>query len=89
MTARTLDEAIEESRAALDAISKGDVGLYMALYSDGQDVTLGNPFGPFVRGREDIQATGERAASNYRDGQILDSTEWRRTSPTGWPAWLR
>lgn len=39
MTARSLDEAIEESHAALDAISNGDVEPFMALYSDGEDVT--------------------------------------------------
>lgn len=39
MTARSLDEAIEESHAALGAISNGDVEPFMALYSDGEDVT--------------------------------------------------
>jgi ketosteroid isomerase-like protein len=70
MTARSLDEAIQESHAALGAISNGDVEPYMALYSDSEDVTLGNPFGPFVRGREAVRGAGERAASRYRDGQV-------------------
>jgi len=70
MTARSLDEAIQESHAALGAISNGDVEPYMALYSDGEDVTLGNPFGPFVRGREAVRGAGEQAASRYRDGQV-------------------
>ncbi len=70
MTARSLDEAIQESHAALGAISNGDVEPYMALYSDGEDVTLGNPFGPFVRGKEAVRGAGERAASRYRDGQV-------------------
>jgi ketosteroid isomerase-like protein len=42
----------------------------MALYSDSEDVALGNPFGPFVRGREAVRGAGERAASRYRDGQV-------------------
>jgi hypothetical protein len=51
MTARSLGEAIQESHAALGAISNGDVEPYMVLYSDGDDITVGNPFGPFVRGK--------------------------------------
>jgi ketosteroid isomerase-like protein len=70
MTARSLDEAIQESHAALGAISNGDVEPYMALYSDSENVTLGNPFGPFVRGKEAVRGAGERAASRYRDGQV-------------------
>jgi hypothetical protein len=89
MTARSLDEAIQESHAALGAISNGDVEPYMALYSDGDDVTLGNPFGPFVRGREAVRGAGERAASRYRDGQVVGSNAWRRRWQTDWRAWPR
>jgi ketosteroid isomerase-like protein len=71
MPTRSLDEAVEESHAALGAISNGDAEPYMALYSDGEDVTLGNPFGPFVRGKAAVRATGERAASHYRDGEVV------------------
>ncbi len=71
MTARSPDEAIEESHAALGAISNGVVGPFMAVYSDGDDVTAGNPFGPFVRGRQAVRGAGERAASRYRDGQVV------------------
>ena len=42
-----LDSAIEQSHAALAAILKGDPSVYKALYSDRDDVTLGNPFGPY------------------------------------------
>jgi ketosteroid isomerase-like protein len=31
----------------------------------------GNPFGPFVRGWKQVAATMERAASLYRDGEII------------------
>jgi uncharacterized protein (TIGR02246 family) len=67
-TADDLDTAIERSHAALDAILKGDPQGYKALFSDGDDVTLGNPFGPFARGRTKVEETLGRAASNYRDG---------------------
>ena len=70
MSAQDLDEAIEASHAALAAISCGDVEPYMTLYSDAPDVTVGNPFGPFAVGKEAIRAAGERAASNYRDGEV-------------------
>ncbi len=65
-----LDSAIEQSHAALGAILKGDPSVYQALYSDAEDVTLGNPFGPYVRGRQRVEATLAGAASNYRDGEV-------------------
>ena len=49
----------------------GDAEPYMALYSDGGDVTLGDPFGPFAGGRRRDPRAGELAASRYRDGQVV------------------
>ena len=66
-----LDSAIEQSHAALAAILKGDPSVYKALYSDRDDVTLGNPFGPYARGRRKVDETLDRAASNYRDGESI------------------
>jgi ketosteroid isomerase-like protein len=34
-------------------------------------VTLANPFGPPVRGWSEVSATLDRAASNYRDGEVV------------------
>jgi ketosteroid isomerase-like protein len=68
MPANTLKSAIDASHAAGDAILKGDAGGYRALFSEREDVTLGNPFGPFARGREGVEARLAVAASNYRDG---------------------
>jgi ketosteroid isomerase-like protein len=65
-----LDSAIEQSHAALAAILKGDPEVYKALYSDGDDVTLGNPFGPYARGRRKVEETLAGAASHYRDGEV-------------------
>jgi ketosteroid isomerase-like protein len=70
MAADDLDRAIEQSHAALDAILKGDPKGYKALYSDREDVTLGNPFGPYARGRTQVEDTLAGAASHYRDGEI-------------------
>jgi ketosteroid isomerase-like protein len=70
MDANDLTSAIEQSHVALAAILKGDPSGYQALYSLADDVTLGNPFGPYVRGRQKVEATLARAASHYRDGEV-------------------
>lgn len=71
MSLTTIDDALEASRQALKAIINGDVEPFMTLYSDAEDITIGNPFGPFAVGRDATRAAGSRAASNYSDGQIL------------------
>ena len=43
MATNDLGSAIEQSHAAVAAILKGDPGVAKALYSDRDDVTLGNP----------------------------------------------
>ena len=63
-----LTSVIEQSHQALDAILRGDASGYRALFSQAEDVTLGNPFGPFARGRKDVEVTLAGAAANYRDG---------------------
>ena len=65
-----LDSAVEQSHAALRAILNGDPSFYLALYSDAEDVTLGNPFGPYARGRKNVEATLAGAAAHYRDGEV-------------------
>ena len=72
MATDDLTSAIEQSHAALGAILKGDPSVYQALYSLADDVTLGNPFGPYVRGRQKVEATLAGAASHYRDGDVTD-----------------
>jgi ketosteroid isomerase-like protein len=69
MTASGLDQIIEEQHLALDAFVKGDHEPLAALLSRGDEVTLGNPFGPFVRGYEQAVETMKRAATTYRDGE--------------------
>lgn len=71
MKLQRLDDAIEASHRALAAIIRGDLEPFMALYSDADDITIGNPFGPFAIGRDATRAAGTRAASNYRDGEIV------------------
>lgn len=66
-----LSDAVEASHRALAAIINGDADPFMALYSDADDITVGNPFGPFTVGRADTRAAADRAAGNYRDGEIV------------------
>lgn len=69
MTLKTLEDAIARNRAALDAMVKGDSTGYVALLSDRDDVTWGNPFGPFARGRKNVEATLASAATRMRSGK--------------------
>jgi ketosteroid isomerase-like protein len=66
-----LDEVIEQSHLALGEIVKGNPEPLKLVYSHREDVSLANPFGPPVRGWEQAAATIERAASNYKDGEIV------------------
>jgi ketosteroid isomerase-like protein len=50
---------------------KGNPEPAKKLFSQREDVTLGNPFGPFARGWKQVVETMERAASNYREGDAI------------------
>ena len=69
MASEDFDQVIAQSRAALDTIAKGSTEGFKALYSRREDITLGNPFGGFARGWEQVVAMMERAASHYREGE--------------------
>lgn len=66
--AQQLEEAISQSHRALEAILNGDPSLYLALFADRDDITLGNPFGPFGQGRAAVTATLANAANKYQRG---------------------
>jgi ketosteroid isomerase-like protein len=72
MTKKTLEDAMAQNHAALDAMLKGDSSGYVALLSDGDDVTWGNPFGPFARGRESVEAALASAAARMPGGRATD-----------------
>ena len=69
MSTSELERLIEEQHRAVDAFVKGDHEPLADMLSRQDDVTLGNPFGPFVRGYEQVVETMKRAATNYRDGE--------------------
>jgi ketosteroid isomerase-like protein len=62
---------IAESREALRKILNGDPSGYEALFADREDITLGNPFGPFGKGRAAVRANLSNAAAKYRDGSVV------------------
>jgi ketosteroid isomerase-like protein len=70
-TTQDLNEAIEASHRALDQITRGDPSGFFELYSDAEDATLANPYGPPARGRAEIEDAGRRAAAAYRDGKAV------------------
>ena len=73
MNAKTLEDAIARNHTALDTMLKGDCTGYVALLSDRDDVTWGNPFGPFARGRENVEASLARAAARMRGGRATEA----------------
>ncbi len=71
MIVADFDQVVEENHRALDAFARGDHEPLAKLWSTQDDVTLGNPFGPFVRGFDEVVHTMQRAASFYRDGEAV------------------
>jgi ketosteroid isomerase-like protein len=65
-----LDEVIEQFQLALNEFLKGNPEPAQNLFSHRDDVSLANPLGPPARGWDELAATMERAASNFRDGEI-------------------
>jgi ketosteroid isomerase-like protein len=73
MTAEdNVDELIKQFDLAVGGFLKGNPEPGKKVYSHRQDVTLANPLGPAVRGWEQVAATIEHAASQIRDGALVD-----------------
>ena len=71
MSTTDFDEAVEAYQRALGDFIKGNPEPAEMLWSHRDDVTLANPFGPVVRGWEQVAAASERAASQVRAGEIV------------------
>ena len=69
MSTTDFDEVVEHYQRALGEFVKGNPEPVKMMISHREDVTLANPLGPVVRGWEQVAATGERAASQFRDGE--------------------
>ena len=70
MSTFDFDEAVEHYHRAAGEFVKGNPEPYKMVFSHREDVSLGNPFGPVVRGWKQVAKTMEHAASLYRDGEI-------------------
>jgi ketosteroid isomerase-like protein len=66
-----LAAVIDASHAALADFVQGNPEPLKRLFSQGDDVTLGNPFGPFKVGSKDCAEMMERTATVYRDGKAI------------------
>ena len=64
------DAAVEQYHLAAAEFVKGNPEAYKSLFSQGEDVTVANPFGPPARGWKDVAATIERASSLWSEGEV-------------------
>ena len=69
-TQDNLDGMIDVYHVAADEFSRGDPKPVKALFSEREDVTLANPFGPAVRGSEEVSGALDYASSRFRDGNV-------------------
>lgn len=67
----SVETIVERCHAALLEIVRGNADPWEELLSHGADVSLGNPFGPFVVGIDAVMSAARGAAARYRDGEIL------------------
>jgi ketosteroid isomerase-like protein len=70
-TLQPIDEFLRAYHAGMDEFMRGSCEGVQPLFSKGDDVTLGNPFGPVAKGRDRVMEAMERAARNYRDGEAI------------------
>jgi ketosteroid isomerase-like protein len=63
------DEVLERYNRALGEFYNGNPEPVQRLWSHRDDVTLAPPFGPPTHGWEEVAASMERGASQFRDGE--------------------
>jgi ketosteroid isomerase-like protein len=68
-----VDELIEQFHLASGEFLKGNPEPVNKLWSRREDVSLANPFGPPVRGWDEVAKTAEHAASQVRDGEFVSA----------------
>jgi ketosteroid isomerase-like protein len=72
-TVDDVDQLIEQFHLASGEFLKGNPKPTQELFSHREDVTLANPFGPPVRGWEQVAKVSEHAASQVRDGEFVSA----------------
>jgi len=73
VTIDDVDQLIEQFHLASGEFLKGNPKPTQELFSHRGDVTLANPFGPAVRGWEQVAKVSEHAASQVRDGEFVSA----------------
>jgi ketosteroid isomerase-like protein len=68
LSASDFDQTIDKYHLALGDFNRGDPKPAIGMFAHREDVSLANPLGPAVRGRADVVATIEHAASHFREG---------------------
>ena len=66
-----LEQLIEQFDLAQGELVKGNPEPVKKLFSHQEDVTLNNPLAPPTHGWDEVAAAMERAASQFRDGEIV------------------
>jgi ketosteroid isomerase-like protein len=74
----SLDELLARYHRAADAFSRGDPDPVKELYSEADDVTLANPFGPARRGHKAVMHALDYASSRMSAGQVAGFDELAR-----------
>jgi ketosteroid isomerase-like protein len=89
-TVDDLDQVIEQCQKALDEFVKGNPKPMQEMFSHRDDVSLANPFGPPVRGWDEVARTMERAASNHKEGGMVAFEELAKyvTPELAYTVWL-
>src|ERR671913_1561287 len=70
-TVDDVDELIERYYRAQGEFLRGNLETVKDLFSHREDVTLANPYGPPVRGWDEVAKTMEHAASLRSDGTFV------------------
>jgi len=85
-----VDELIEQYQLGLDDFMKGNPEPVKALFSHREDVTLANPLGPPAHGWDEVGATIEHAATQFRDGRLVsvEIVEKHVTPEFAYTLWL-
>jgi ketosteroid isomerase-like protein len=85
-----VDRLIERYQLGLGEFMKGNPEPVKELFSHREDVTLANPLGPPAHGWEQVSATIEHAASQFRDGRLVsvDMVEKHVTPEFAYTLWL-
>ena len=70
-TPKALEDFLDKYHNGMDEFMRGSCEGVKPLFSQADDVTLGNPFGPVAKGWSQVVGAMERAAENYRNGEAI------------------